>query len=322
MQKTTYTVGLPGTDAEFNSIQDAIDQAVLDGHDADDPANIVVSPGTYVEDVAMAAGISVFGTAQATLDGTVTVDLLDQGSLERTTCTWRQVTIAPTGAGVIGVSFTGTVAQQGRFIETIIDPADGDAFVADNTGVEGPDPSFLAIVQCTSEIVTPGRVSVRQSAGLVFLTLSQLNNLPDEVCIDSSGGLVFSLRNSFTGRLLLSAGAVALLRRVRVAAAGASAIDIDAASTVLAEGDTVVDTDTGPSISGSGVLFRDFITETGSGMGIDPALTELFIPVNGAPNLSYAATPADWIGAPPANQQDFNDRVASLLVTLNAGPIP
>ena len=52
-----YLVGPVGL-APYQTIQAAINQAVTDGHDSDDPADVFILPGTYTEDLAIKPGVS------------------------------------------------------------------------------------------------------------------------------------------------------------------------------------------------------------------------------------------------------------------------
>lgn len=324
--RNIYTVGLLGSGASFTSIQDAIDQALLDGHDGTDPANIIVEPGTYVEDVAMEAGIFVFGTSDAVLDGTVTVDLTAQVDPEDTLCLWRQVTIAPTGAGIPGVRFTGVVFQQGRFIETIIDPADGDCFIADNTGLSGGATSLLAIVECTASPAGAGNVVLRQSSGGSFVALGDLSHDDaSETALLISGGILLLNVVNVVGRSLFSGATTVLGRRSSFEASGASVIDGGVAGVVvLLEGYTTLNGDTFPAISGlGGLLIRDLLAFTGSATAI-VGLTLVFRRVDSADNVTYFPTaPAvNWAAPPPDLTSDALDRIATAVAGLLGFPIP
>lgn len=52
-----YLVG-PAGEASYQTIQSAVDQAVADGHDKDDPAIVFILEDTYIEDVTLYPGIS------------------------------------------------------------------------------------------------------------------------------------------------------------------------------------------------------------------------------------------------------------------------
>jgi hypothetical protein len=111
----------------YSSIQDAIDDAVLDGHGPAVPAVVTVLPGSYIEDVAMVAGISVVAfTSPArgvavTLTGDVTFDLA-----------------ASTPTALVGISVIGSVvvsgdATQNVLLQGVTVVAVGDAVAASNT---------------------------------------------------------------------------------------------------------------------------------------------------------------------------------------------
>jgi len=60
-----YTVGLPVTGANYQTVQDAVDAAEADGADASNPAEIIIFPGIYSETVTITGtGIALRGISQ------------------------------------------------------------------------------------------------------------------------------------------------------------------------------------------------------------------------------------------------------------------
>lgn len=319
-----YVVGPPGSGAEFNSIQAAIDAAVADGHNDADPATVRVLAGNYTEDVSMAAGIGVFGTAASVLIGTVTVDLVDQGSLDTTVTVWRQVTIAPSASGAPGIRATGTTAQQARFIECQVIPTDGDGVVVENTGSFLGEPSFTALVQCNVNVPAPGRVGLRMTAGSAFLVLGQIEmDDSSEVAVEVTGGsFMLALSSSLRGRVELSGPVVFLARRVNSEVTGGAAFMVTAPALCLLEGTTLINSDTSPAVDGTGVVVRDLISYTNPGNGVAATLTDILSLVDQSTNLSYTpAVPGNWVAPVPTNVADAIERMAAVVAGAH-GPIP
>lgn len=325
--RNIYTVGLPDSDADFDSIQDAIDQAVLDGHDGADPAIVDVGPGTYVENIVMQAGIHVFGTSRAVVDGNVLFDLDAQVDPETTICVWRQVTIAATGVGVDAVTFTGIVFQRALFIEATIGAADGDGFVVNNTGLNAGDPSLVGLFLSSVEVDGAGNAALRITDGLVFASLGQLAHIDTtEASVVATAGALFGLAMfmnvmQLTGRVVCE-DAIFFGRRMLFEAAGDSALDLTT-SVALLSGGTVVDCDTNPAITGDGisVIARDTLTFTNSDgtTGIVPS--DFF--VEAATLIHYAAgDPTDWTDPDPSTVQEAIDRLAAAVSGLLGGGIP
>lgn len=69
----------------FTTVQSAVNAAVADGHGPTNPAVICILPGTYVEDVTLAAGISLFAVVNgflgtALIQGNVDASLISSGT--------------------------------------------------------------------------------------------------------------------------------------------------------------------------------------------------------------------------------------------------
>jgi hypothetical protein len=63
-EQTDYLVGPAGT-ARYTNIQDAINQAVLDGYDNDNAVTVHVLPGTYTENISLKPGVSLKAVKEA-----------------------------------------------------------------------------------------------------------------------------------------------------------------------------------------------------------------------------------------------------------------
>jgi len=97
---TPYVVGANET---YTTIQDAIDQAVtVDGKDFDDPAVIIVKPGTYVEDVTLYPGINVVALAweksyMTRVTGMLIYDTSSGGTSGTKIASWTGIDVSASG---------------------------------------------------------------------------------------------------------------------------------------------------------------------------------------------------------------------------------
>lgn len=285
-----FTVSPPGRGGAFNSIQAAIDAAVAEGFNNANRANVVVTPGEYVEDVQLAPGIGVFGTSSATLRGTVTADYPAPAAVDDNPTVWRQVNISPP-SGSPAILFTGVNLQTVAFIETLITPSDVDGIIVDNSGVIGPDSSGLFLINCNVQTDTPGILLVDQTAALVFAALSQFVSVDSsETAISSDGsgaGATFTSQVCrFIGRCLTDSSTF-FVERTSFEATGASAIDMDGSLAILS-GLCSINCDVSPVISGpAGTLLYDLISYTsfGGGTGIAGGIGQLTLPVENATHI-------------------------------------
>jgi hypothetical protein len=321
-----YVVGPPGSPARFRSVQAAIDAAVADGGSAANPKQVLVLPGEYLEDVAMAAGVLVkgFSTSGIRIRGTVTFDLVDQGGIDATYSSLASISVEPP-AGQPAVRSTGTTAQFVFLIECQFFVLDQPAIVADNTGIDGGDTSFTATSQIRMEFVPGGGgvPLVDVQAGSVALTLTQVSgdSTGDDAVVVDNGSFLVAFDVRFGGRINVIDGFVFALRP-QVEVFGQAAVTLGAAGFCVANF-PILGTDTSPAVDGTGVFGYDVISYANGGSGIAPGVIIAGpIPVQAVENTLYAADPAEWVGPPPLFVGDALNRMADLLVALNAGPIP
>jgi len=320
-----YTVGPEGSVARFRRVQDAIDAAVADGASGLAPRQVLVLPGDYPEDVSMRAGVPVKGFSGSAIRilGTVTIDLEDQGGLDATSTSLANVTVeAPPGQPALW--FTGSVAQTAFIVETQLFAFDQPVVVADNTGMDGGDSSFLATSQVLLEFLPGGGASpmVSLQAGSAAFTLAQMSgDRTADVLLVDNGAFFIGLEVRGEGRLNVLDG-FAFLESPQIEVLGQPALSIGAAAFVIANF-PVLGTDTGPAVDGAGAFGYDVISYANGGAGIDPTVTIAGpIPVQAIENTLYAADPVEWVGPPPVFVGQALDRMVDLLVALNAGPIP
>jgi hypothetical protein len=119
-----------GPPAVFSSVQTAVSSAVIDGHNAANPAVVLIHPGTYTEDVVLSdgiqlagfsgddgAGVVIVGDITAN-DGSNTISSLDvQGTITfggatGGTLTLRKVSVTPV-IGNEAVAYTRTAGELG-----------------------------------------------------------------------------------------------------------------------------------------------------------------------------------------------------------------
>lgn len=328
MPRNVYQVGEPGSEADFNSVQAAIDQAVLDGHtDVDDPAVVELLPGVYTEDVALPRaltlrGFSQRGYIQQTVDavrllGTVTVDLTLDGTVERTVARMTGIEIAPSSGP--GIVFTGSDPSILNLDTVTVNAEDDVAIRADNTGAGSRVQSSDSVFRASAGNPGPAvETSVAQ-----FLTLSGFieKEDPADVAVHSLGGdFVFVFGRMF-GALDIDAGQANFLNAFQETAAGVPVADVAAGATFLASNSTWLGA-TGDLVTGAGLLLLGPMASV-SPLVFDPALSVVSLEALFAPAVRYnPGTPGDWLGAPPSTSQEALDRIASAVVGLLGGAIP
>jgi hypothetical protein len=130
--------------AAYARIQDAIDAAVADGHGPSAPTAVFVMPGSYTEDLQLAAGVSVVGMGQDS-DGT-------------------PVTV--TGAAVFASAFAqGSLALRGLILQQ---PAGGTLAPL---SLMGADPQTLVLDRCAVHATSGAAILNLNTSGAVVLEL-------------------------------------------------------------------------------------------------------------------------------------------------------
>ena len=135
---TPYVVGKALTDP-YNSIQDAIDDAVTAGASFTDPAVVIVKPGEYTENVALASGITVIALTydrghMTKLAGTLTYNSAAGGSAATKVATW------------VGIDVNGDGTNP-------------------SLQFSGANPQWLNITNCDVNSVGPAKSMVMSNAG-------------------------------------------------------------------------------------------------------------------------------------------------------------
>lgn len=320
----SYTVSNGGNPGAYSSIQAAIDAAKAAGASPAAPAEVIILAGVYEENVQLRSSVAVRGllAGATTIRGTVTCDLEDEGGIENTVTALRNVTIeAPPGQRCF--EFTGTTAQSIFLLQSQLFAQDQPAVLCDNTGTDGGELSFLATSQVLYEVQGGGVNVIEQQAGFMATVLCNVTGDPTQDALRVSGGAEHvGLESQYQGRVLVEDGFGFFLRPQIQEVSGQAAFEVGPAGFALWLSG-IAGTDTSPAIAGTGAFAYDLITYQNAGAGIDPGLLVVGpFRVQGAETLLYTPTPAQWVGAPPTTVQATIDRMAALLVTLNAGPIP
>lgn len=321
----TFVVGPPGSGAPFSSIQAAIDSAASGGAGIDAPAVVIVLPGLYVEDVTMAAGVTVFGFAArlTVVNGSVTFDLPAGTPPEQNFSGLIAVTVRAR-AGQNAVEFLGANYQTAIMRNCQVFPNGASAVVVNNTGTNGGDPSFLATAtSLVEDDLGTSPLLIDVTAGLLIGTLGNFTGRGNVVGLDVGAAGGVQLLTTNVSVPIRVAGFLLASNTDQAEAAGLPGLEILAGAQAFWLFGSI-GSDQTPAIDGAGSFGYGPFAYTGSGTGIAPTLTVLGgTPVQGAETLIYeAAVPGNWAGAPPTRVQDAIDRMAALLFTLNAGPIP
>jgi hypothetical protein len=135
---TEYVVGKDTWDP-YDSIQDAIDAAVADGHTFSNPAVVLVKPGTYTEDVTSAVGVNVISlmgekSYQTKLTGTLTFNSGAGGSIGNKITTWSGIDVSANGTSGTLI-FTGSNPQRLNIVNCEVNSGNAQpALLMNNTG--------------------------------------------------------------------------------------------------------------------------------------------------------------------------------------------
>lgn len=332
MTQSIYYVGNIDDESEFDTIQAAIDQALLDGHtDVDTPAIIQIRPGLYPEDISLSRGISLRGFSARTfiqetvepvqIQGTITCDLVFDGSLERTAVSIQGVEISP--ASGPGIVFTGTDPQILNLDTTTVNTADDVAVRVENTGAG-------SICQANDSVFRASAgnpaAAVEVSAGQFLALFSFIQKeLAADTALAVIGGTCTSVFCRIFGDLDLDGGEAQFLNSFNEVD-GQPIADIAAGGLLLASNATFIGSPApgaGVLISGDGTYIQGTVTVMSGNMTFPGTLSAIDLPYGRAPGLVYVpGTPLDWLGTPPATVQEALDRIASAVVGLLGGGIP
>ena len=223
---TPYTVCASG--CAYTSIQSAITAAA--GSSPSDGASAVVAvmPGTYSENVALAAHVAVIGQGGSghnfpVIAGTVTADYGSASGPYNVAATLENVRISSSG-GAYALDFTGSGAQALHLKDVAVYMGtDGKGIKADNSGSQG---GFTSIIYA-NDILTHGsganaNAGIELSAGRINFTGSARLNSPTYAP---------SLVVSGAGVMWQTSGTIAIDGSMTYSSSGASSI-LELSSTV------------------------------------------------------------------------------------------
>jgi len=271
---TQYLVSPSEEGAAYQKISDAYGAAKVDGHNAANPAQVLVCPGTYEDDVLMdTPGIDVIavasdsqarivagshGEGQTVMLGDLEIDMADAGSLESTSARWQGVDII--AEGTAAVVFSGEEAQYFYLTDCQIS-SDTVAIRDTNEGAEDDQTSILDIQRC--------RISAVEEADTNCIEIASAGQLPtrvncSETHLRATGHAAFvsngylsmdSLRASSTDDCFSLDGAIVYASDSLFSTDGIFA-DVPAGSVVDIL-DCKFSLDTAPFITGAGMFYHD-----------------------------------------------------------------
>lgn len=310
-QKTSeYLVGYDIADP-YSSIQAAINGAVAAGRNLNNPAVVLVKPGTYEEDLTMVPGIAIKAVGdsndtlflvggQTTVIGTVTVNTAG-------TFYWEGVDVKNPGGW--GFHITGNGTTIFTISDCLVDAANG--LLYDNTGSNS-----IVGLQAVNFVVNGGMIIVSQpdaTSTLFFrdCVFGLFGQSSDNIIVDHQSGVFLFYNGYIQGGVNIGATA-----NPSIYAYTAMATNTIVPMTIAAGGGAVLvrsNINTGAPFLATGlgqVLLGDCITLPGYTGGFDPTLTVLnFV------SLFTPANPADW--SPPPNSVDGAlDQLAARVTAL------
>lgn len=310
-QKTSeYLVGYDIADP-YSTIQGAIDGAVTAGRNINNPAVILVKPGTYEEDIVLAPGIAIKAVGdsndtlflvggQATIIGSVTVNTAG-------TFYWDGVDVQ--NANGTGFNITGSGTVIFTISNCLVSALNGLIF--NNTGSNS-----IVGLQTTNFTVNnvPVILSTPDSSSILFFRdciIGFFGQSSDDYVIDHQSGVLLFYNGSLQGGTN-----VGVAGNPSIYAYTSIATNTVAPIVVAAGGSAVVvrsNLNTGGSFLATGlgsILVGDCVALPGYTGTFDPALTVLnFV------SLFTPAVPGDW--APPPNGVDAAlDQLAARVTAL------
>lgn len=328
--QTIYQVGEPGSEAQFNSIQAAIDQALLDGHDnVDDPAVVEILPGIYTEDFSLHRGLTVRAFSQRTyiqetvetvrVRGTVTVDLTLDGTRERTVARMNGIEISP--ASGPGIVFTGSDPSLLNLDTVTVNALDDVAIRVENTGVGSAVQSNDSVFRASAG--NPGPAAEVSAGQFLVLFGFVEKELASDTAVLVTGGIYTFVFGRQLGDIDLDGGEAQQLNTF-VEVAGQPVADIAAGATLLVSNSTYIGAPVGTDLlTGDGLVLFGTVTVTGGTIVFPPSLSVVSLPYGQPMGVLYTpGSPGDWAGTPPTNMQEFADRIASAVAGLLGGAIP
>lgn len=208
--------------APYSTVQSAVTAAVADGHNAANPATILILPGNYTEPVTMAPGISLVGLdvplsgSSVTITGTVTVSLASDGA-----CGFSNVIIA--GNLVLG----GTHAQTLSLINVGILASAGSAIADTNSGA-GTISFFNCSIATTD---AAGFAMTASNARTIAAQETSFSGLLANSALSWAGGNPIFRRCDVIGRVVLATAGTATFSESRLRVTGQAAVTAGAGTT-------------------------------------------------------------------------------------------
>lgn len=183
-----YLVSPDEETAPYQLISAAYAAAKAAGHNAANPAKILVCPGEYTDDVLMdTAGIDVIAVAgdsqtadgmrphgygQTRMLGTLEIDMASAGSMVETSARWEGIDIL--SEDEVTVTFSGEDAQYFYLTDCQL-LANATVVEATNTGVDGTSSSLLNIQRCN--------IDATEEADLDAIEIDSAGALPVRVIL-------------------------------------------------------------------------------------------------------------------------------------------
>jgi hypothetical protein len=259
---------------------------VTDGATNTNPRHVVVWPGTYTENVALAAGVNVASGGSdagyvATMNGRLTVDYTGIAS-------WTGVNITGPGSGS-ALSFTGSGYQKLFLYNTVIyGNSTSPAVAMTNTGTEGGRPSEISGWDNLVRAFNAAARAMDVDAGIVNGPRWEVTaSAASGVSLDVSGpvGTRVSLSNSeILGQVLVGGSATFNLTQATInSGANPAVVAGQATPAQVVLGQIGVNTSSNPVFTdtGTGPLVYTGITFGGTGIQIPATAIRLLTTGNG-----------------------------------------
>lgn len=274
-----YVVGTDATQYRFTTVQAAINQAVADGVSAANPAIVYVTPGTYSENVALSAHVSV----EAATAGNYVDNVIIEGNMT-----------GPTGAGFLalsGITITSPNATAALNISAAVavtmEISHCNIFADNGDGFNISSATTELFIDCTRFSATATEKYFDITNGMVRFT----NCYFDDTTVPStiSLGSVF-IRDSVGEALSLDmSGGTLLMSNTFIASGFNPCIDLGAAGAVALVYNCVMGSAsaTGFYVTGNGILLLSGVTPNSTADAIDPALTFTMFEPFCVGNLSF-----------------------------------
>lgn len=231
-----YVVSKGDPVAPFSTIQSAIDAATLAGVEA----LVLVHPGTYVEDITMAARVRVIGlptvaagvgsliSSDVIIQGTVTIDNLTDGF----TFLLANIQVQP-ASGAVGVHINTAANNQRYVLQNCAIVTDNAASILCDASGSGP---FLEMRNCRAQTANGGSGAIVCSSPGVGLSATLEDcylygqNTASVAVAARTGAWHFS-RVTMSGSMTL-AGSVAYITDSEIHVSGANGFTLDGTSVI------------------------------------------------------------------------------------------